>query len=641
VPGDEVSAPSLLRRPGLPHRPIAWAGTAFVTGYSRRTAAPGTDPLDSIDRLALRMSTLCTEAFDPLSIVAGLEAEGHNDRLAQEQHGLPDLFALAEELYRRVPRGGQAQDGAADGRGPGRLSDSIARPLLRGSLFTIPALCGLALLPAAGHTGPTLRLGLAAIQIVAWGYGQGIAHAAYARLNADDQPAARHLLRRATLYALAGEIGLFVLLTVITASSPGLLLPTATALGYCLASVPALVLGAELRLAAVLAPVGLAALARAIGLHASWGGAWVATFAATAVFGTLWLALQITRPAARPGPPHTRARLGPTLISRVRSAQPRFGSSYLGSGLGPALIGWLRSVRLRLRLAFPCDGIGSTLIRRLRSSRLRLRLAHPRDGLGPALIRRLRSARAWLGAAYPRDGLGSALIRRLRSAQPRHGLAAQVRTELRSRVRLLGRSRSRLAPAHSAAAHRQPWAAGPVPQALYGSCVGVWLLLVLVGPVGDGSTGRLHAAAALTLGMGAAEWHYAWYRQSMRRSLAANHELGGFARRAVVVLSLALARQALTTAALAVLFYAWLDRHTGGLGFYLFAMALSPGLLAATVVRAVAARGLLALTASAVAATAFVQLSGGIRAAALIALGYTVALSVTAARMSTRPWGNL
>jgi hypothetical protein len=811
VPGGEVSAPSLLRSPGLPHRQLAWAGTAFVTGYSRRTAAPGTDPLDSIDRLALRMSTLCSEAFDPLSIVAGLEAEGHNDRLAQEQHGLPDLFALAEELYRRVPHGGQAQDGQADGRGPIRLSDSIARPLLRGSLFTIPALCGLALLPAAGHTGPTLRLGMAAIQIVAWGYGQGIAHAAYARLNADDQPAARHLLRRATLYALAGEIGLFVLLTVITGSSPGLLLPTATALGYCLASVPALVLGAELRLAAVLAPVGLAALARAIGLHASWGGAWVAAFAATAVFGTLWLALQITRPAARPGPPHTRARLGPTLISRVRSAQPRFGSSYLGGGFGPALIGWLRSVRLRLRLAYPRDGLGPAVIRRLRSVRSRLgpahprggfssavirwqrsaqprlepayprdglgsapirrprsvrsspepacprdglgsaltrwqrsirswlkaahprggfrsvlirwlrsirswlRLAYPRDGLRSALIRRLRSIWSWLEAAYPRDGLrsalirrlrsirswlrlahhrggfgsalirqqrsaqpqlepahprggfgsalirqqrsaqpqlepahprggfGSALSRRLRSTQPRHGLAAQVqvRAERRIRIRLLGRSRSRPAPAHSAAAQRQPWAAGPMPQALYGSCVGVWLLLVLVGPVGDGSTGRLHAAAALTLGMGAAEWHYAWYRQSMRRSLAANHELGGFARRAVVVLSLALARQALTTAALAVLFYAWLDRHTGGLGFYLFAMALSPGLLAATVVRTVAARGLLALTASAVAATAFVQLSGGIRAAALIALGYTVALSVTAARMSTRPWGNL
>jgi hypothetical protein len=102
-----------------------------------------------------------------------------------------------------------------------------------------------------------------------------------------------------------------------------------------------------------------------------------------------------------------------------------------------------------------------------------------------------------------------------------------------------------------------------------------------------------------------------------------------------------LGRQALTTAALAGLFYTLLDGHSGGLDFYLFTLALSPGLLAATVVRTIAARGLLVLTASAVAVTAIVEPHGGSAAVAFVALAYALALAVTAARMSTRPWGSI
>ena len=164
---------------------------------------------------------------------------------------------------------------------------------------------------------------------------------------------------------------------------------------------------------------------------------------------------------------------------------------------------------------------------------------------------------------------------------------------------------------------------------------------MLVGPIGSTQAAQLHAAATLTLSMGAAEWHYVWYRQAMRRSLAANHELGGFARRAVVVLTLALARQALTTALLAATVYTVLDRHSGGIGCYLFALALSPGLLAATVIRAVAARILLALTVLALAATAIAQPTGGAVASAEIACGYAVLVAMAAAWLSTRPWTSL
>jgi len=568
-----VSAPSLLDGRSVAHQPE----TAFITGYSQRTRAgadPSADPLDPIDRLALSLAALCGEAVDPLAIVAGLEAEGHNDRLAQERHGLPDLFALAEELYRRVPRGAQTQARRASGPVNERAG-AIARPLLRGSLFAVPALCGLALLPPAGRTGTPVRLGIAMIQILAWGYGQGLAHEAYARLNAGDLPAARDLLRRSTLWALLGEIGLFTVLAVVTGSTPSVVLPTATALGYCLAAVPALVLGAELRLAAVLAPIGLATLAWAAGLHDLWGSAGAGVIAGAAVLGALWLAWRLTRTGQASTAPAQSAQDQSSRIwsGRIWLDRARSGRTWPGRiGLGRVGAGWLWLSSRSLP-----KGISSG---------------------------RIRSGRFWSRQTWS----GRVRLRRTKPAGAPSGPG---------------------------------WVAGTVPQALYGSCVGIWLLLVLVGPIGSTQAAQLHAAATLTLSMGAAEWHYVWYRQAMRRSLAANHELGGFARRAVMVLVLALTRQALTTALLASAVYVLLDRHSGGIGCYLFALALSPGLLAATVIRAVAARGLLGLTVLALGATMLAQPAGGAVASAEIAGAYAVAVAVAAARLSTRPWTSL
>ena len=577
--------------------------SAFSTGYSQRAdpVGPSAGSLDPIDRLALSLATLCGEAVDPLAIVAGLEAEGHNDRLAQERHGLPDLFALAEELYRRVPRGAQTQARRTTGPPTTRVG-TIARPLLRGSLFAVPALCGLALLPPAGRTGASVRLGIALIQILAWGYGQGLAHAAYARLNAGDLGAAQELLRRSTLWALFGEVGLFGMLALATGSAPSVVLPTATALGYCLAAVPALVLGAELQLAAVLAPIGLVTVIWAAALHDAWGSAGAGLIAGTAVLGALWLAWRLTQPG-QGGPEGTR-------LEAVGFARVRLGV-----------------LRLRLRwLSRSKSGRARFGLRRFGLPRLRLpRFRLPRFGF----LRFGRSRANPIELERPRRG-------RLRVGLSRLGRLCRGRPRFRLRFGRRRRDRSH-SPRHAGSG----WAAGTAPQALYGSCVGIWLLLVLVGPIGSTQAAQLHAAATLTLSMGAAEWHYVWYRQAMRRSLAANHELAGFARHAVAVLALALARQALTTALLATTVYTVLDRHSGGIGCYLFALALSPGLLAATIIRAVAARILLALTMTALAATVIAQPTGGAVVSAEIACGYAVLVAMAAAWLSTRPWTSL
>ncbi|WP_052744292.1 hypothetical protein [Streptomyces odonnellii] len=74
---------------------------------------PGTrGTADPVKGLLHRHRTLCERAVDPLEIAAGLEAHGITDRTAARfRHR--DVFSLAEELYARVPYGGEAAEGAA------------------------------------------------------------------------------------------------------------------------------------------------------------------------------------------------------------------------------------------------------------------------------------------------------------------------------------------------------------------------------------------------------------------------------------------------------------------------------------------------------------------------------------------------
>ncbi|MEU8822639.1 hypothetical protein [Streptomyces sp. NPDC048636] len=68
-----------------------------------RAAAGRRGPADPVRELMHRHHDLCARAVDPLEIAAGLEAHGVTDRTAARfRHR--DVFALAEELYARVPR---------------------------------------------------------------------------------------------------------------------------------------------------------------------------------------------------------------------------------------------------------------------------------------------------------------------------------------------------------------------------------------------------------------------------------------------------------------------------------------------------------------------------------------------------------
>jgi hypothetical protein len=479
-----VSAPSLLTDPySTIHR-------AFTTAYTQaRRSALGTIPititdtatLDAVDRLALTLSELCSTAVDPLAIVAGLEAEGYSDRAAREQFGLPDLFVLADQLHKRVPR----EMSAPEARAPKPPAD--ARILLRGLLFAAPALYGVTFLTMTSTSGAT-RAALAAVQILAWGYGQGIAHLAYARLGSGERDAARQVLRNGTIWALATAIGLFGLIELLFAAPARVTAPAASTLGFCLAAVPALVLGAEYALAAALLPAALAAASSLLGgspMVAALGVAASAT-AATAV------ALRITR---------VRTAVVPLRRDEVRRAAP-----------------------------------------------------HVLSGLG----------------------------------------------------------------------------------------TGALVTLVLAGPTAARGPAALHAAMVLTLAMGAGEWHARWYQRRVEALLAAIADPASFPRRATAFLALALVRQIASTAALAAVAFATLDRaQPDAAGLYLCAVALAPGLLAALFIRSRNATAVLWPTALTLLATAAAVPERNAAVVAALAAESAVWLAVRAAEATSRPWAHL
>ncbi|GAB3180406.1 hypothetical protein [Streptomyces incanus] len=101
----------------------------------RESAQPGAGQgtADPVKALLHRHRELCERAVDPLEIAAGLEAHGVTDRTAARfKHR--DVFSLAEELYARIPRDGDAPRPSAATTAPGPRAGWIVLTLLPGIL---------------------------------------------------------------------------------------------------------------------------------------------------------------------------------------------------------------------------------------------------------------------------------------------------------------------------------------------------------------------------------------------------------------------------------------------------------------------------------------------------------------------------
>jgi hypothetical protein len=305
-------------------------------GIPARPAGGGAGPRD-VDELCAQFAPVCESAVDPLEICCALEFEGWSDKAVRDRYGVPDVFALGEQMYLRVPRRPAEPDQAPD---PWQVA--TARPALHGLLYGLPTVC----FPAAVGllTGPGVVTLLIVVSLVSWAISQSLAYLGYLRLGQGDPVLAARLLRAGLAAGLAG-----VLLALAVA---GVLLPVriaaagfAAGLGvYMLGATVLIVLGAEWLLLAAAAPGVLGAavfllLGRPAPLtHPAW--------AALAATPLLALALA-TRRAGRTSPGRGR---------HAATASGPAGQPHSGPGTRRRA-GWLVT-GMELRGALPSAGFG-------------------------------------------------------------------------------------------------------------------------------------------------------------------------------------------------------------------------------------------------------------------------------------------
>ena len=302
-------------------------------------AGGGAGPRD-VDELCAQFTLVCESAVDPLEICCALEFEGWSDKAVRDRYGVPDVFALAEQMYLRVPRRPAEPDQAPD---PWQIA--TARPALHGLLYGLPTVC----FPAAAGllTGPGVVTLLIVVSLVSWAISQSLAYLGYLRLGQADPVLAGRLLRAGLAAGLAGVL-LALAVTAVVLPVRVAAAGFAAGLGvYMLGATVLIVLGGERLLLAAAAPgvLGSAAfllLGRPAPLtHPAW--------AALAATPLLALALATRRAgctspgrgrhaATGSGPPHsgprTRQRAGWLVTgTELRGALPSAGFGLVAAGL--------------------------------------------------------------------------------------------------------------------------------------------------------------------------------------------------------------------------------------------------------------------------------------------------------------------
>jgi hypothetical protein len=236
-----MSIPNDLQRANGTH--ITDSGRIAVAN-GHRAHAPRT-----VAALCEQFAEVCESAVDPLEIASALELEGLGDQAAKVRYGYRDVFALAQDMYFRVPRRPAEPEAPADPWGNSRG----LRPVLHSLLYALPGIC----FPAAVTLliGGGVEVTLIVALLAAWSLGQGLAYLGYTRLGRTlDMAQTRRVLR----------VGLAIGIVAIALAMAGVgrvaHAPTSALLFgagegvYMLGAGVLLVLGAELWLMLALAP---------------------------------------------------------------------------------------------------------------------------------------------------------------------------------------------------------------------------------------------------------------------------------------------------------------------------------------------------------------------------------------------------
>ncbi|MFD7168091.1 hypothetical protein [Streptomyces violascens] len=172
---------------------LATESTMTLRLPGQRNARSGKDA--AVDRLAAELAEQIGPAVHAYEVAAVLESEGLTAQQIADEYGHGNLFSLAEDLYRRVPRSFPEPPAAADPWKP----DPV-RCALRGALFALPGLA----YPLTARLWQSDRAVLALVMagLVSWAWGQGLGHRAYLRMASGRAEAARTLMAGAPLGAL-------------------------------------------------------------------------------------------------------------------------------------------------------------------------------------------------------------------------------------------------------------------------------------------------------------------------------------------------------------------------------------------------------------------------------------------------------
>lgn len=303
---------------------------------------------DPLDALVERVRPVAAHAVDSLQVAARLEADGVTDRGARVEYGFDDVFALAAEVYRRLPP--TPPPAPPTPEVPGWRAGR--RDISHGLLYLMPGALFPAVLAAVGR-GPLVVV-LVLTGGLGWAWSGGASWLAYRRLGASDPPGAARVLAWSVLLGLpaAGTLGLLLVIAgaagggaaggevagggvgSAAAGAGGVLALCCGQMAYQLASMLLVFYRREGLLAAALSPavaagglyvllggpdrpVGWAGVGPLAGTSPGWTLPSALVLGAAAVLLALALGLRETVRAARSTGPGRRMRLARWLAGKV------------------------------------------------------------------------------------------------------------------------------------------------------------------------------------------------------------------------------------------------------------------------------------------------------------------------------------
>ncbi|MBP2320668.1 hypothetical protein JOF56_001053 [Kibdelosporangium banguiense] len=124
---------------------------------------------EPVDELANRVAPMVGTAVDELQVAAVLESQGFTDQAARDDYGLPDVFALAGAVFRKLPR--------EIGQPRAETRIRTIRELSHGPLYVLPSPVYPAVYEWLG--GTTMVHGLVFATAIGWWWSMGMSLVAY------------------------------------------------------------------------------------------------------------------------------------------------------------------------------------------------------------------------------------------------------------------------------------------------------------------------------------------------------------------------------------------------------------------------------------------------------------------------------